>query len=135
MSSFFRSANDVTDSRTSTSPEESATGAYEDDEPGLSSSQVIFKTSTHDSTISIGEDNQPATLSLINNPNQDHSHYVLHALLEEKCVNEALSYFQEHSRGNELFTKDHPDVKALAELKYNYMSKLRSFSSFNNFSY
>jgi hypothetical protein len=122
MSSFFRSANDVTDSRTSTSPEESETAADEDDETGLNSSQVISKVPTQDSTISIGEDNHPATLSLINNPDQNHSHYILHALLEEKCVNEAIEHFREQSRGNEIFTKDHPDVKALAESKYKYMS-------------
>jgi hypothetical protein len=122
MSSFFRSANDITD----TSPEYTGAAAEHDEDSELSNSQIISKTSTHDSTLSIGEDNHPATVALNNDPSR-HSQYLIHTLLEEKCLNDAMALCQESNGGNEVFTKDHPEVKRLAELRYKHMSKPRLF--------
>jgi translation initiation factor 2-alpha kinase 3 len=126
MSSFFRAADDVTDSRSSNWPEDSGTGADDGGESDLSSSQVIYKVPTHDSTISIGEDNHPATLTSLGGSSSSHRDMLLHSLLEGNCIREAIAELQESSGGNRLFTTDDPEVIALAGLKYQWICKSKT---------
>jgi len=47
---------------------------------------------------------------------------ILHALLEEKCLREALEELNGQSDVEVQYTEDHPEVKQLANAKYQYVS-------------
>ncbi|KAF2401163.1 kinase-like protein [Trichodelitschia bisporula] len=54
-----------------------------------------------------------------------HSDMIVHALLEDKCLNEALAFYREQDERSinaVAYTKDHPDVQHLARKKYEYMA-------------
>ncbi|KAK4987382.1 hypothetical protein LTR66_007605 [Elasticomyces elasticus] len=116
MSSFFRSDSDATPSEESTSrssTHHSSGKTQENGDPNgeAESLKTLNSTSTEHS---IAGDQDLETL-VDSVPNQRrHRDFLLHALLEEKCLNEALELYSTPVQ----LSKDHPKVKAAATAKY-----------------
>lgn len=141
MSSFFRSANHDT-----ASTDDSTSDASSDDE---SSSDHAERKSVHGQHLtesqhqlsksesqylakvkklpkspavsaSTSTEDVNSTLKLAGN-NDVHQNYVLHALLEERCSNEALAWYQQNHGRERFYSQEDPEVKALAQEKYQHM--------------
>jgi translation initiation factor 2-alpha kinase 3 len=130
MSSFFRNPNDVTESEDQTDSETSDSyGRSRDDDenlPPLTTPKAnrLQKIETLDSTSSATTVALSRPLSRDNGGgNQETSEWIMRALLEEKCLNDALADFEKHNTSGKPYTKDHPDVRALAQAKYEYMTE------------
>lgn len=140
MSSFFRSANDVTastdDSTSDATSEGESSSDHEketDGRQGLTESQDISKSESQyldkvkklpkSPAISASTSTEAvsSTLALAGNSTAQHSDYVLHALLEERCSNEALAWYQQNHGRDRYYTQEDPEVKALAVEKYKHM--------------
>lgn len=126
MSSFFRSANDVTSSTEDTSDQSSSNNdEEEEDQPDLLGRITTLSSDTEvrDIVRSTG-DNQ--TLS----PYQEraswlppgdaagHQSFLLHALLEERCVNQALDHVNRRSEAARHYTRDDVEVQQQARQLY-----------------
>jgi translation initiation factor 2-alpha kinase 3 len=133
MSSFFRSANDVTastdDSASEANSEEESRSDHEKEtspsrtNQDLTESQYISKVKTLPTSASASTEDVNSTVALVGGSTSQHSDYVLHALLEQRCSDEALAWFQEHHGHEQYYPRDHPDVEALAQEKYKYMTE------------
>ncbi|KAE9978631.1 hypothetical protein EG327_007321 [Venturia inaequalis] len=136
MSSFFRSANDVT-----TSTDDSTSDASSDDGSGSDHAEGQPVTESHhlsksesqyldkvkklpkspSGSASTSTEAVNSTLALAGNSTAQHSDYVLHALLEERCSNEALVWYQQNHGREHYYTQEDAEVKALAQEKYKHM--------------
>ncbi|QDS74597.1 hypothetical protein FKW77_008404 [Venturia effusa] len=141
MSYFFRSADDVT-----TSTDDSASNASSEDESGseqtgsktanrqdLTESQLLSESESQylskvkklpkspSVSASTSAEDVNSTLMLTGNPSAQHSDYVLHALLESRCWDEALLWYQQNHGHERYYTRDDPEVEALAQEKYKHM--------------
>jgi translation initiation factor 2-alpha kinase 3 len=131
MSSFFRSANEVTestdDSISDVSSEEESRSEHEKEtghaSQDLTESQYISKVKTLPVSSSASTEDVTSTLALPRTSTSHHSDYVLHALLEQRCLDEALAWYQQHHGHEHYYTREHPDVEALAQEKYKYMAE------------
>jgi translation initiation factor 2-alpha kinase 3 len=115
MSSFFRSAADISSSR-----EESTSDETSDESD--SSDQQLTRVRTLGSGTAAEEQSGPgATQSLAEGSRSSsyHRDLLLHALLEERCYNEAL----DDLKAAGFDAKDHPRVQALAKEKYSRLSR------------
>lgn len=127
MSSFFRNPNEITDSEdrtdNSTTSDSQSRAQDEDNDPhaNFGQTQTLNRTGTIDSTSSdrIAEFSRD-TPSV---SREESSEWVLRALLEKTCLSEALEEFGRQPGGAHVYTKDHPDVQALAAAKYKFMVK------------
>ncbi|KAI4717366.1 kinase-like protein [Aureobasidium sp. EXF-10727] len=115
MSSFFRSAADISSSR-----EESTSDETSDESD--SSDQQITRVRTLGSSTAAEEQSGPGASQALAEGSRSSSYHrdlLLHALLEERCYNEALEDLKAVGIG----TKDHPRVQALAKEKYSRLSR------------
>jgi translation initiation factor 2-alpha kinase 3 len=127
MSSFFHSSNDVT----SSTQDESSTSVGADDDVGEPVTKVNTLSSTaSDSNVTeslsaverIGSFSAIHDLGSVDEAGRKHSQNLLHALLHDRCLNEALEYYREQN-GSKNYVKDHPEVQALGERRYQYMTE------------
>lgn len=141
MSSFFRSANDVT-----ASTDDSASNASSEDGSGsesaeqktandqdLTESQLLTKSESQylskvkdlpkspSVSASTSTEDVNSTLAVAGNSTAQHSDYVLHALLESRCSDEALKWYQQNRGHERYYTSEDTEVKALAKEKYEHM--------------
>ncbi|TID21779.1 kinase-like protein [Venturia nashicola] len=143
MSSFFRSANDVTastDASTSDASSDEESGSDQDDIKSvhgqnrteshhLSNSESQYldkvkklpKSPQGSISASTSTEDVNSTLTLVGNSTTQHSDYVLHALLEERCNKEALAWYQQNNAHERYYTQEDPEVKTLAHEKYKHM--------------
>lgn len=124
MSSFFRSVNDV-----SASGEETSESTSPGDE-GEGRHVVLDRITTVSSETEVGEIPRPVDGNQFLSPYQEraswlpsgdaagHQSFLLHALLEERCVNQALEHLNRHSQASVHFTRDDPEVQAQARQVY-----------------
>ncbi|KIW06612.1 uncharacterized protein PV09_02326 [Verruconis gallopava] len=132
--SFFRNPNDVTESEDQTCNNEESSRVNDDEETTndnepqsspvkASKARNLRKIETLDSAASASTTALSRQITRDNaNGNQDTKEWLMRALLEEKCLNDALSEFQQRNTSAEQYSKDHPDVQALAHAKYEYMT-------------
>lgn len=118
MKSFFRSAADVTSS--STSAEDTTT--TDDDHEADETSEGLRRIRTFHS----GEDDSQGTIGRTHIPPQAgsqefHKDLMLHSLLEDKSVAQALETLNSNSAGRTYKSSDH-EVQELAKLKYLHMT-------------
>ncbi|KAK6008293.1 hypothetical protein QM012_000196 [Aureobasidium pullulans] len=115
MSSFFRSAADISSSR-----EESTSDDTSDESD--SSDQQITRVRTLGSSVAAEEQSIPGATQALAEGSRSSSYHrdlLLHALLEERCYNEAL----DDLKAAGYTSKDHPQVQALAKEKYSRLSQ------------
>ncbi len=122
MSSFFRRASEITESEEqpdSASFDEDGEPLHQhtdDDSSTLRQDtlaplpQIQGRSLVPKQAVSLGEGSQ-------------HKDLILHALLEEKCTNEALEHFNSQPGKTVQYTTSHPDVRVLAKSKYRYVAK------------
>ena len=127
MSSFFRSPNDLTDTQKESSrslsvdlESKSASDGEDQNATGWTGSQAVAKIKTIDSTSPERPGEGIRDVAMLESG--DSSDWILHALLEERCLHDALADFQKQDRGREVYTRDHPEVQKLAESKYKFMA-------------
>ncbi|KAF2842242.1 kinase-like protein [Patellaria atrata CBS 101060] len=133
MPSFFRSVNDATsaDESSSTSDEDVASDIEQN--PTSEPDEQLHKASDirtdegdqHDVLVTV---NQTTASRVMSQDAQNHSNMILHALLEDKCLSDAVEHFNKRDNGKQVsgsrqYTKDDPEVKAFAATKYRYMSE------------
>lgn len=140
MSSFFRSANDVTastDDSTSDGSSEDESGSDHEKEAdhgqdlaesqnlSTSESQYLSKVKNLPKSPSVSASTSAedvnSALTLAGNSTAQHSDYVLHALLESRCADEALAWYQQNHGQERYYTREDPEVKALGQEKYEHM--------------
>jgi translation initiation factor 2-alpha kinase 3 len=134
MSSFFRNPNDVTESEdqtyedddevSSSCDEESTSNARDGSFPKLTSkpSNALRKISTLDSTTSstnVGALSRQLTVE--DSAKQETKDSLMLVLLEDKCLNDALAAFEASNTSGKPYTKEDPQVRALADDKFKYM--------------
>jgi len=115
MSSFFRSAADISSSR-----EESTSDETSDESD--SSDQQITRVRTLGSNPAAEEQSGPGATQALAEGSRSSSYHrdlLLHALLEERCYNEAL----DDLKAAGFDATDHPRVQALAKEKYSRLSR------------
>lgn len=112
MSSFFRSAADISSSREDDSISRDVSG----DEPCEDYSIARIGTVGSSATVDSAQGDNSDAFSTGSAPASFHRDVLLHALLEERCVNEALEELRD--AGLEIDTKHNPQVQALAAEKY-----------------
>jgi translation initiation factor 2-alpha kinase 3 len=115
MSSFFRSAADISSSR-----EESTSDETSDESD--SSDQQITRVRTLGSSTAAEEQSGPGATQALAEGSRSSSYHrdlLLHALLEERCYNEAL----DDLKAAGFDAKDQPRVQALAKEKYARLSR------------
>lgn len=115
MSSFFRSAADISSSR-----EESTSDDTSDESD--SNDQQITRVRTLGSSIAAEEQSGPGATQALAEGSRNTSYHrdiLLHALLEERCYNEAF----DDLRAAGITSKDHPQVRTLAKEKYARLSR------------
>lgn len=115
MSSFFRSAADVSSSREESTSDESS-------DESDSSDQQITRVRTLGSSTAAEEQSGPGATQALAEGSRSSSYHrdlLLHALLEERCYNEALDDLKAAGFDG----KDHPRVQALAKEKYARLSR------------
>jgi translation initiation factor 2-alpha kinase 3 len=130
MSSFFRNPNDVTDTEDQTYSETTESGEdSRDDEdehvapPTIPKAKTLRKIETLGSTsTSTPVLSRPLSRDVAGGT-QETSEWIMRALIEEKCLNDALADFEKRNLPEMRYTKDHPDVQALAKAKYEYMTQ------------
>ncbi|KAI4787904.1 kinase-like protein, partial [Aureobasidium sp. EXF-8845] len=115
MSSFFRSAADISSSREESTSDETS------DESDSSDQQITRVRTLGSGTAAEEQSGSGATQALAEGSRSSsyHRDLLLHALLEERCYNEAL----EDLKAAGFDAKDHPRVQALAKEKYSRLSR------------
>lgn len=137
MSSFFRNPNDVTESEDQTYDEDDESSSeneltHEDAVSPLKtpSSKALRKVETLDSTTSTTNPGQLSRqLTAEDGVKSETKEWLMRALLEEKCFNDALADFEARNKSSIPYTKDHPEVRALADAKYEHMVDMLSRAS------
>ncbi|KEQ95303.1 hypothetical protein AUEXF2481DRAFT_214533 [Aureobasidium subglaciale EXF-2481] len=115
MSSFFRSAADISSSR-----EESTDNSSDESD---SSGQQITRVRTLGSSTAAEEQSEPGATQTLDQASRSSSYHrdlLLHALLEERCYSEALEDLKNSGVNVE---KSHPQVDTLAKEKYARLSR------------
>ena len=132
MSSFFRNPNDVTESEDQTYDDEESTTSESEDEVSEDAaspvktpkpkSRALRKVETLDSTTSSTNAGALSRqLTADDGVKAETKEWLMRALLEDKCLNDALADFEARNTSGKPYTKDHPDVRALADAKYEHM--------------
>lgn len=117
MSSFFRPAADISSSREDSSVSQDVTDNHTSEDYSIARVRTLGSSATIDQSRG---DNSDA-FSTGSAPASFHRDVLLHALLEERCVNEAMEELR--NAGMNIDTKHHPRVQALAAEKYSGISQ------------
>ncbi|THW15132.1 kinase-like protein [Aureobasidium pullulans] len=119
MSSFFRSAADISSSR-----EDSSTSDGSSDESDSSDQQITRIRTLGSSTTGAEEQSEPGASQALAEGSRSSSYHrdlLLHALLEERCYNEALDDLK--AAGVQVESKNDHRVQTLAKEKYTRLSR------------
>ncbi|THZ69145.1 kinase-like protein [Aureobasidium pullulans] len=119
MSSFFRSAADISSSR-----EDSSTSDGSSDESDSSDQQITRIRTLGSSTTGAEEQSEPGASQALAEGSRSSSYHrdlLLHALLEERCYNEALDDLK--AAGVQVESKNNHRVQTLAKEKYTRLSR------------
>jgi translation initiation factor 2-alpha kinase 3 len=128
MSSFFRKPDDTgTDDSTyddNSSDEVTGSngiGAAFKSKGENATTKALRKVVTVESTASSDANTLSRQLTVDHGAKQETTEWLMRALLEEKCLNDAITDFEARNTTSKPYTKDHPDVRALADAKYEHM--------------
>ena len=121
MPSFFRPASEITTSDESSSSSH-AKGETETQEPG-DADETLTTVQSVGSEVVADQGSVVPSAPVVGNDQSHQRELILHTLLEDKCLTDAVDHLNKRPNNSIYHTKSHPDVKALASCKYQYISK------------